>query len=114
MQRLKDKKGYQLLRQGTLKSVGRFFLIVYIFDSAMAESLAGITVSKKVGNAVTRNRVKRRIRAFLRDYKPCVLTPNFFCNIIALQSSVDADWSGFCADLSKCLERIKCLWHEIY
>ena len=107
MLRLTDKKGYTLLRQGTLKSVSRFFLIVYIFDSALSGSMAGITVSKKVGNAVTRNKVKRRIKVFLRDYKPCDDMPKFFCNIIALRSVVRADWVDFCTDLYNCLERIK-------
>ena len=80
---------------------------MYIFDSAVTESMAGITVSKKVGNAVTRNKVKRRIRAFLREYKPCYDTPKFMCNIIALQSCVKADWLEFCMDLNRCFERVK-------
>lgn len=33
-------------------------------------SRAGITVTKKIGNAVVRNRMKRRFRALLRDILP--------------------------------------------
>ena len=34
----------------------------------------GFVVSKKVGNAVTRNRVKRRLRHIVRGYMPTVGT----------------------------------------
>ena len=33
------------------------------------ESKVGLSVSKKIGNAVTRNKIKRRVRAILRDYQ---------------------------------------------
>jgi len=107
MQRLKDKRGYKLLKQSTLKSVSNFFLIVYLFDSALQESLAGITVSKKVGNAVTRNKIKRRIKAFLIGFKPREETPRFLCNIIALQPVVMTDWQVFCHELQRCLWKVE-------
>ena len=106
MRQLTDKKKYTLLRHSTLKSVSRFFLIVYIFESAMDESLAGITVSKKVGNAVTRNKIKRRIKAILRQFQHEVDTPLYICNIIALRSAVGAEWGVFKNDLENCLRTI--------
>lgn len=42
---------------------GKHFLVVV----AAGDGRLGITVSKKVGNAVTRNRVKRFVREFVRQ-----------------------------------------------
>jgi len=118
MRQLKDSKEYRLLRDSTKKVKGRYFIVVYLFDGDCRdtihgvreqpthESLAGFTVSKKVGNAVTRNRVKRRIRAFLRGFTAPDLHSTYKCNIIALPPAVSADWLSFTRDLDICLSRI--------
>ena len=41
--------------------------IMYYHDKAFDNSRAGISVSKKLGDAVTRNRIKRQVREMLRD-----------------------------------------------
>lgn len=42
--------------------VGRPTVVVHALDSAGSDVLVGLVVSKAVGNAVMRNRVKRRLR----------------------------------------------------
>jgi ribonuclease P protein component len=106
MTRLTAKKDYESLRQSTRKVVGKYFLIVFEQDDSLAESMAGITVSRKVGIAVVRNKVKRRIRAFLREYTPPDNTAKYRCNIIALSQVVGIEWELFKADLEKCLRKI--------
>ena len=110
MIRLKSKKEYRRLSQCTQKTVGRYFIVVYLFDSMILEPLVGITVSKKVGNAVVRNKVKRRIRAFLRAYIAPVSKAGFLCNVIALPSAVNADWESFQKDLKN---RIDCVFRAL-
>ena len=44
-------------------------LIVYLRPSPRAEARLGLTVSRKVGTAVQRNRVKRRLREIFRKRK---------------------------------------------
>jgi ribonuclease P protein component len=43
------------------------FLTVHIVQNGLVQKRYGITVSKKLGNAVARNRCKRIIRAALRE-----------------------------------------------
>lgn len=51
-------------RMGCKKHTPHFLFL--LADSTVLQSRLGITVSKKVGNAVVRNRVKRVIREFFR------------------------------------------------
>jgi len=66
----------------------------------------GITASKKVGNAVTRNRIKRYIREFIRQYKhkreiPCDV------NIIVLYETKCLSLDQIQLSLHDIFERIK-------
>ncbi len=67
----------------------------------------GITASKKIGNAVTRNRAKRRLRALVRGY--LFGTANVGAGIdyvlIARHNTVSVDWAHLVADIDKALKR---------
>lgn len=65
----------------------------------------GISVSKKVGNAVKRNLVKRRIRECVRPLIPS-LAPGHYV-IIARSSSATASYAQLDAQLKKLLQRQK-------
>jgi ribonuclease P protein component len=58
-------------RQG--RSVSTRFLVLYRFDregDAGGEARLGIAVPKKIGGAVIRNRIKRRLREVWREVLP--------------------------------------------
>lgn len=61
-----SKKEYQEVYSRHSKKHGEFFtfLIHEIPEDTFA---AGIIVSKRVGKAIKRNKVKRRVRAYLRE-----------------------------------------------
>jgi ribonuclease P protein component len=55
------------------RSVSTRFLVLYRFDrgdEADTDVRLGIAVPKKIGGAVTRNRIKRRLREAWRDLLP--------------------------------------------
>jgi len=53
------------MRQGS--RAARPTVVVYVAQTGNASSMAGFAVSKAVGGAVIRNRVKRRLRAIMAD-----------------------------------------------
>jgi len=66
---------------------------------------AGVVVSKKVGISVVRNKVKRRIKAFLREKKEC-FPANTKIVIIAKPKAGNADWLGIKQHLSELFRKI--------
>ena len=69
---------------------------------------AGFVVSRAVGNAVVRNRVRRRLRHLVRDRLPelAVLTPGAVLVVRALPAAADATYDELRGDLARCLERV--------
>ena len=68
----------------------------------------GFVVSRAVGNAVVRNRVRRRLRHLVRDRLPelSVLTPGAVIVVRALPSAAGATYDELRGDLARCLERV--------
>lgn len=64
----------------------------------------GLTVTKKVGNAVIRNRVKRRLRAALLHTTPLLTLKGFFV-VIAKSTLITASFKDIEGTLSKSLQK---------
>ena len=66
----------------------------------------GFTVSKKVGNAVVRNRVKRRLRAVAEAVLPDHALPNRDFVIIGRQNALKRSFPDLQADLKIALKKL--------
>jgi ribonuclease P protein component len=71
----------------------------------------GFTASKKVGNAVARNRAKRRLRAAARALVSGHALPAHDFVLIARQETGAVPYAQLLAELEKALRRLK-LWRE--
>jgi len=74
---------------------------------------AGITASRKVGNAVARNRAKRRMRALLRRLDPTHSPFSTDYVLVARHSLVRAGWAELTTDFSKAAKRIHKKLYEV-
>jgi ribonuclease P protein component len=67
----------------------------------------GITVSRKVGGAVVRNRMKRRLRELTRALLPAAGIAGADHILIGRPDGVERDWPLLQAELRKALEKVK-------
>ena len=73
--------------------------------STPAPARVGFVVSKAVGNAVVRNRVKRRLRHLAREHVSS-LPGSAVLVVRALPDAAGASYPELGADLTRCLERV--------
>jgi ribonuclease P protein component len=66
----------------------------------------GITVTKKIGGAVVRNRMKRRFRSLARDLLPVKGIVGADHVLIGRQGGIERDFELLAAELEKALEKV--------
>jgi ribonuclease P protein component len=76
-------------------------------DAGEPSLRVGFTASKKVGNAVARNRAKRRLRELARDILAVHGMPDNDYVLIARGETLVRPWPDLQQDLTTCLKRLK-------
>lgn len=74
---------------------------------AKSNVFVGFTVTKRVGNAVVRNRVKRRLREAVRLNLPELAVPGGWYVIIGRHTALEADFSVIRKDLRYALRKVR-------
>ena len=83
-----------------------FVLLVRPRDDADQTMRIGYTVTKKIGNAVVRNRMKRRFRAMARDLLPDLGIAGADHVLIGRAGGVGRDFATLTAELRKALGKL--------
>ncbi|WP_078543252.1 ribonuclease P protein component [Litchfieldia alkalitelluris] len=105
--RIKKNKEFQSVFQHGKSTANRQF-VVYVLQNELEHFRIGLSVSKKIGNAVVRNRVKRLVRQFFLEHKELV-DQNKDYVIIARKPVAEMDYAEVRSSLQHVLKRAKVL-----
>lgn len=104
-------KSGRLRKRSEFVKVAAFGKKLYLHDFIIVKAVSdhswprlGVTVSRKVGNSVKRNRIKRLVREFFRNNRDLFLSADY--NIIARSSAVMLGFDEICQELANGLCRI--------
>ena len=87
------------------------FLALYARKNRLGQNRVGITVSKKLGGAVVRNQVRRRLREIYRLHEDCFL-PGFDIVVVARSQAVGASFQELSDAYLAAAEKAKILRSE--
>lgn len=85
------KRNHIFRRLYSTKGLANGYLVLYARRNRLGRNEVGITVSKKLGGAVIRNRTRRRLREVYRLNEE-QFTPGWDIVVVARSKSVDADF----------------------
>jgi len=84
-----------------------FVLLVRDREDGDPTMRLGITVTKKIGGAVARNRMKRRFRELAREILPAAGVPGADHVLIGRAGGVERDYGLLAEELTKALRKIR-------
>ncbi|OHE60391.1 MAG: ribonuclease P protein component [Thermodesulfovibrio sp. RBG_19FT_COMBO_42_12] len=107
MRSLTKKRDFQLVFKEGITFASKY-LVVYARPNILGVNRLGLSISKKVGIAVTRNKIKRLLRDVMRRLLE-EFPLNYDFIIIARKPSVEGRLDDFIRDIKSFLSR---LFHE--
>jgi len=102
--RLRRRADFVSVQRRGRRFTGRFLVLVFLPTTGDTPRF-GLTVSRKVGNSVTRNRVKRTLREAIRRQRTGV--PCLDVVFIARHKAATADFQGLFDEVGVLLDRVR-------
>jgi ribonuclease P protein component len=105
-QRLRSPSDFKRAREYAPRGWAHPLLVLFVAPNELDRARIGITVNSRVGKAVVRNRVRRRLGEALRA-RLATLKPGFDVLVLARPASATASWSELCAALDVVLKQAR-------
>lgn len=102
---MRDRKSFLAANRGRRYAAPGFVLLVHDRRDDDPAIRMGFTVTKKIGNAVVRNRMRRRLRALARALLPQGGQPGADHVLIGRAGGIERDFAAMQAELEKALSR---------
>ena len=102
MKTIPSRAGFLAARSKGEKALARG-LVIQAVTRDSDDWRIGLTATKKTGNAVTRNRARRRMRALARDHLSPLAKNGFDYVLIARHDTATANWQDMANGLQKAI-----------
>jgi ribonuclease P protein component len=107
LETLKTRPDFLRTAQGRRQGTGSFLVQGRAREDGSQVVRVGFTASKKIGNAVARNRAKRRLRALARELLPKLALPGWDYVIVAKPEATNSrDFNDMRTDLATALASV--------
>lgn len=104
---MKNRPDFLRTAQGKRQGTGSFLLQGRPRGDGLLLVRIGFTASKKIGNAVARNRAKRRMRALAREVLPGLARPGWDYVLVAKpDATISRDYKDMLADFGHALRSV--------
>ncbi|MCX7973018.1 MAG: ribonuclease P protein component [Candidatus Aminicenantes bacterium] len=103
-ERIRKKKDFLFLYQKGHRVKGKYFNLIY-HENNLGYSRLGVVVSRKIGKAVLRNKIKRWVRELFRRNKSRIPFPMDIL-VVATQGIEGISWQVYREEYFRTLNRI--------
>jgi len=106
MERLKRRTDFRAIAEAGVRAPAKAFVLQALRREDMGAVRVGFTVSRQVGNAVERNRVRRRLREMVRLKPKEAFTPGYDYVLIGRRTALTCPFGDMTRELDGALRRV--------